>query len=1686
MIDTLAESLEICLWHVNESPARIRGRIAETPGLDDKARGQLLRRMIVENFKSLRYAKSTKSVESQLDDFAADLDFPDDDRRMWKLVRRLIAVDIATSRAAVDRDEMKELYPEHAQWIDRCLAGYKALTYDHWLGTTDILRRKRQDAVTLSDEYVVEKHIGRGGLKDVYRVVQKSTGQIVALKELRPHGSPEAVYQDMLRREAILQAKLQHQGVPSVLTLDDRDADNPVFLEHHISGKPWSELIDGMSLDENLRVLLRTANIVAFAHKECRIIHADLKPENVMIDQRYGEIHLVDWGLAIDMETEGNGTDDSPVMGTPDYMAPESQAPRNLATPALDVFLLGGILFRALAGRPPFPQRQNETPTDISLPAQTPLGEAIPPELAGVALKALDRDPAKRFADAAEFAKALEQYVQRAEMLQYCAATERRYHNALEQRNKNTNAVDNLAKHTIELIEIANEFRFVKDNLQKLGNDSDDALIEASRSEKKARLSLVDTAMTLGDLGMAEGQLNLAESLTDPMTDGTEVARRRRQIEVGLTRRRRDRRMRLVAALLGALALLGVLGTLLQSSRVAEQALRIADEKRKNTEQALRITDEKRKNAEQALENLRLHLEPLLQKEQMAAKQRFAQGSLVFLANALTFDKDDTNTRHRLLHARLQALCPSAIRLFASPPTGFVEQDKVNQTQAVVLAARNELVFPSWEREDVLQTVSFDSGRRTGCYRYDNAMKYSVFALAASPDESRIAAILESGDLVVWETGKSKPYTIIHTAISPIQRKEDTEDSKEGGLAFRSDGRELVFIDGERQAIALIDFENDDAVELFPLPIPDEYRDRHSFVPNEVFFTADDKQLFVLLEDKKEPPFYVLSWWEIETGRCVLFLPCLQGEEFDNRHGDMLREICGATVAHAVSPNGEYFLVTNFLGDLCLVDLEQRQILWQRITPGDVLENYSTWNEVRNTSDPKVLDKVVKSERSLPPAIAHLSFSSDGRLFVSTSHNGIIRVHNTQTGDPVGTFAGLPQGLCLKQGISLADLTKEEFLESNQYVDAVYPAQRFRPLLGNDDQLAVLGSDGYLRLWSPPDVERTQRELIAPPLKIGEFSPAERMLADWGTLNPGGFLVRVAPGGEEFAILGEGRYALDKPNDGRIGRWKTSENESIVSPMDAEFLNVRDAAYFVDENGTLQLILSANLRLVQFDAATGKKVAEFEAVDLSETSDISHSVPAFHYAVPAEAVAANLIAGENSMLTSPKKKRKAPKLFFERFFTQKIEERNKKVWWLSRMPLACIAVSPACSRAAARGNGGEIVFWDLQSKKRLETQNFSEWPIWSLAFREDGKRLAALDASGKLLLIDMTVKPTVMTMKDQETLTPPWRTPHGLLFLPDGKLLQFGLNGTLLIWNTDAGEIVQRLETNLAYTDVPEFESAAVSRDGLMLFAGNNDGLVYCWERKAFNDPFVIKTIFRAVPSKSLFHRDDVRLSVQGLGVLSNDRELIVTTAHRRLVVDLETIMKDTELDAETRRRQIEALAGLKVDDNGFLVPNPPMEILELQEATDELPTVTEPAIATEGSPGKTREKPTELQNATKAVALDYCPNKDKFVVIKEKEEKADKEWKEINEKYSAKQNPSASLSEQVATAEKNLAIVNAATAKRLKILFELLTEYEALTQDCVRKNCPCKDEHLKILKEEKETWELLHQIQEEEENDSF
>jgi len=217
------------------------------------------------------------------------------------------------------------------------------------------------------DELVVERTLGVGGMGVVRAARQLSFDRDVAVKQLRPeHQSPSA--QRKLLQEGWAAGCLEHPHIVPVYSMA-RDQDGlPMIVQKHLHGTTWSvqlkadhahavgQRVGGAVLEAHLDVLERVAQAVAFAHDR-GIVHRDIKPHNVMLG-RFGEVTLLDWGLAValahgDARLPSASAARLPA-GTPSYMAPEQLAEdERHCGPGTDVYLLGAVLYEILVGRAP-------------------------------------------------------------------------------------------------------------------------------------------------------------------------------------------------------------------------------------------------------------------------------------------------------------------------------------------------------------------------------------------------------------------------------------------------------------------------------------------------------------------------------------------------------------------------------------------------------------------------------------------------------------------------------------------------------------------------------------------------------------------------------------------------------------------------------------------------------------------------------------------------------------------------------------------------------------------------------------------------------------------------------------------------------------------------------------------------------------------------------------------------------------------------------------------------------------------------------------------------------------------------------------------------------------------------------------------------------------------------------------
>ena len=308
----------------------------------------------------------------------------------------------------------------------------RALRAAFTAGPAPVPGRLPDDSLPSDRAARIESEIARGGMGVVYRAHDPSLERDVALKLLREDlvGDPAAVRRFL--EEARIGGRLQHPGVVPVYALGRTPTGRPWFTMKLIEGRTLAALLAERDSPEHdlrrfLSILESISRTVAYAHDR-GVLHLDLKPSNVMVGA-FGEVQVVDWGLAALVRSGDARVREGSVYGTPAYMPPE-QARGETARidERADVFALGAILCEILTGDPPWRGGREAKRTDA---ADARFGDAIArleragaPNLAEVASACLAVEPADRRKSAGEIASeiarhfaTLEERARRAEIV---------------------------------------------------------------------------------------------------------------------------------------------------------------------------------------------------------------------------------------------------------------------------------------------------------------------------------------------------------------------------------------------------------------------------------------------------------------------------------------------------------------------------------------------------------------------------------------------------------------------------------------------------------------------------------------------------------------------------------------------------------------------------------------------------------------------------------------------------------------------------------------------------------------------------------------------------------------------------------------------------------------------------------------------------------------------------------------------------------------------------------------------------------------------------------------------------------------------------------------------------------------------------------------------------------------------
>ncbi len=257
---------------------------------------------------------------------------------------------------------------------------------------------------TIAERYEIIEELGRGGMGNVYRVVDKKINEEIALKLLHPVIAAEEKTIERFKNELILARRITHKNVCRMYDLNEEEG-TPYITMEYVRGEDLKSIIrmtGQLSAGRAISIAKQICEGLDEAHR-LGVLHRDLKPRNIMVDKE-GNVRIMDFGIARSLKAEGL-TGDGIMIGTPEYMSPE-QAKGEETDERSDIYSLGVIIFEMLTGKLPF---DGDTSLAIALKQQTEeppdpqdFNAQIPDELSALILKCMEKEKEKRYQNTGE------------------------------------------------------------------------------------------------------------------------------------------------------------------------------------------------------------------------------------------------------------------------------------------------------------------------------------------------------------------------------------------------------------------------------------------------------------------------------------------------------------------------------------------------------------------------------------------------------------------------------------------------------------------------------------------------------------------------------------------------------------------------------------------------------------------------------------------------------------------------------------------------------------------------------------------------------------------------------------------------------------------------------------------------------------------------------------------------------------------------------------------------------------------------------------------------------------------------------------------------------------------------------------------------------------------------------------
>jgi serine/threonine protein kinase len=271
------------------------------------------------------------------------------------------------------------------------------------------------DLLALGSEFQLIQRLGQGAQGVVYQARELKLQRVVVIKLLAPKSLQSAESIERFKREARSLASIQSPHVVPIFRVSELPSGKMFMVLEFVQGTTLKEFQKSEKLGAKQSALIVQQIAVGLsAVHQSKLVHRDIKPENILIDGVDRKVRIADFGLAFDCNDEARITIDGTLAGTPAYMSPEQVLNPQSVDFRSDIYSLGVVLYELLTSQVPFRGTTRMTLLRLVHEDPTPprsYDEAIPKDLETICLKALSKDPARRFQSANEFADELDRFL---------------------------------------------------------------------------------------------------------------------------------------------------------------------------------------------------------------------------------------------------------------------------------------------------------------------------------------------------------------------------------------------------------------------------------------------------------------------------------------------------------------------------------------------------------------------------------------------------------------------------------------------------------------------------------------------------------------------------------------------------------------------------------------------------------------------------------------------------------------------------------------------------------------------------------------------------------------------------------------------------------------------------------------------------------------------------------------------------------------------------------------------------------------------------------------------------------------------------------------------------------------------------------------------------------------------------